>query len=120
MKTTIYVHDDGETWTLDGPTAVEVTPIQLGLIEGGEKVRHVIPDWDWTEEDRQASYQWNATEQQRLAIGRYAKRYGFKLKDVSVLMDVLGLPSGWASVALSLNDERVVCAGIAPNGRVHT
>ena len=42
----VYVLDDGETWTLSEPTAVTITPTQLGLIEGGEKFYHVVPDWD--------------------------------------------------------------------------
>jgi hypothetical protein len=42
----IYVLDDGETWTIDEPTPVAVTPEQLSRIEGGEKVYQVLPDWD--------------------------------------------------------------------------
>lgn len=42
----IYVLDDGETYTLDNPTPVAVTPEQLTRIEGGEKIYQVVPDWD--------------------------------------------------------------------------
>ena len=42
----IYVLDDGETWTLSGPTPVAITPEQLTRLEGGEKFYHVVPDWD--------------------------------------------------------------------------
>jgi len=42
----LYVLDDGETYTLDEPTPVAVTPEQLTRIEGGEKIYQVIPDWD--------------------------------------------------------------------------
>ncbi len=42
----IYVLDDGETWTLEEPTAVTITDEQLTRIEGGEKFYHVVPDWD--------------------------------------------------------------------------
>jgi|TARA_R110001592_G_scaffold747_1_gene4017 hypothetical protein len=41
----IYVLDDGETWTLSGPTPVAITPEQLTRLEGGEKFYHVVPDW---------------------------------------------------------------------------
>jgi len=44
--TTIYVLEDGETYTAEEPTPVRVTKAQLQRIEGGEKVHNVIPDWD--------------------------------------------------------------------------
>jgi hypothetical protein len=47
----IYVLDDGETWTLSEPTAVTITDEQLTRIEGGEKVYHVVPDWDEQQDD---------------------------------------------------------------------
>ena len=46
----IYVLDDGETYTITEPTPIAVTPEQLTLIEGGEKIRNVIPDW-WDQPD---------------------------------------------------------------------
>ena len=42
----IYVLDDGETYTLEEPTAIVVTQDQLDQIEGGTKVYQVIPTWD--------------------------------------------------------------------------
>ncbi len=40
--TTIYVLDDGETYSLVKPVALQVTKEQLERIEGGEKVYHVV------------------------------------------------------------------------------
>ena len=42
----IYVLEDGETWSGAPCVAVEVDEKQLSRIEGGDKVRNVIPDWD--------------------------------------------------------------------------
>ncbi len=42
----IYVLDDGETYTLEEPTAIVVTQAQLDQIEGGRKVYQVIPIWN--------------------------------------------------------------------------
>jgi hypothetical protein len=44
--TTIYVLEDGETYTAEEPTPVRVTKEQLERIEAGEKVYNVIPNWD--------------------------------------------------------------------------
>ena len=42
----IYVMHGGETWTLNKPTPIVVTPEQLTRIEAGEKIYNLIPDWD--------------------------------------------------------------------------
>ena len=46
----IFVLDDGETWTLSEPTAVSITTEQLTRLEDGEKLYHVVPDWDECED----------------------------------------------------------------------
>jgi len=43
---TIYVLDDGETYSGRPTVPVEVTQSELERIEGGEKVYIVVPDWD--------------------------------------------------------------------------
>ena len=43
---TIYVLDDGETYSGTPPVPVEVTQSEMERIESGEKVYNVIPDWD--------------------------------------------------------------------------
>ena len=118
-KTTIYVLDDGETWTMGEPTKVVVTPVQMGLIEGGEKVHSVMPDWDWPEYERKASLQWGVNDTQRVAIRNFIKRYCFSVQSANVMKGVLGLPSDWASVVMNFNDRQIT-AGIAPDGRIHT
>ena len=52
--TTIYVLEDGETYTAEEPTPVRVTKEQLERIEAGEKVYNVIPNWDAKGRDPQA------------------------------------------------------------------
>lgn len=42
---TIYVLEDGETYSGEPAIPVEVTPEQLERIQGGEKVYNVVPDW---------------------------------------------------------------------------
>ena len=118
-NTTIYVHDDGETWTMEEPVGVQVTDEQLERIEGGEEVHSVVPDWDWPEYERKASLQWGVNDTQRVAIRNFIKRYCFSVQSANVMKGVLGLPSDWASVVMNFNDRQVT-AGIAPDGRIHT
>ena len=55
----IYVHDDGETWTLTEPTSVAITPEQLTRIEGVEKLHTVVPDW-LSDSEQQNSKHWQS------------------------------------------------------------
>tara|TARA_Y100000034_G_scaffold116062_1_gene153917 strand:+ start:911 stop:1276 length:366 start_codon:yes stop_codon:yes gene_type:complete len=116
---TIYVHDDGETWTMEEPVGVQVTDEQLERIEGGEEVHSVVLDWDWPEYERKASLQWGVNDTQRVAIRNFIKRYCFSVQSANVMKGVLGLPSDWASVVMNFNGRQVT-AGIAPDGRIHT
>jgi len=43
---TIYVLEDGETYSGSPAIAVEITDDELDRIEGGEKVYNVVPDWN--------------------------------------------------------------------------
>jgi|TARA_R110000824_G_scaffold373638_1_gene564019 hypothetical protein len=49
--TLIYVLEDGETYTSEKPRPVRVTKEQLERIEAGEKVYHVVPDWNQLKRD---------------------------------------------------------------------
>jgi hypothetical protein len=65
------------------------------------------------------------TASQHGAITELAHRYGVTLRWNDVLMDldgkgIIGLPAGWASVVLRLDDGRVIAAGVSPEGRVST
>jgi len=48
---TIYVLEDGETYSGEPTRAVEVTQEQLEEIENGAKVSCVVPDWDLRDEN---------------------------------------------------------------------
>lgn len=43
---TIYVLEDGETYSAEPTVALSVTSDELEEIEAGSKVYNVIPDWD--------------------------------------------------------------------------
>ena len=49
--TLIYVLEDGETYTAEKPRPVRITKEQLERIEAGEKVYHVVPDWNQFKRD---------------------------------------------------------------------
>ena len=43
---TIYVLEDGETYSGEPAVAVEVTEEELEEIQNGSKVYNVVPDWE--------------------------------------------------------------------------
>jgi len=42
---TIYVLEDGETYSGEAAVALSVTEVELESIENGEKIYNVVPDW---------------------------------------------------------------------------
>jgi hypothetical protein len=47
----IYVLEDGETYSGEPTRAVAVTQDELDEIEAGDKVYHVVPDWNQRDEN---------------------------------------------------------------------
>ena len=59
-------------------------------------------------------------EKQAGAIRRLVARYNQRVEACSILVGCLGLPDGWASVAIPVSDGRALAMGVSPEGAVHS